>query len=88
MNELSEAFKDRPVDPLENVVYWTEYVLRRDTSLLRPLGIHQTWWQRRLLDVYALLFFIVSIITITGFFVFKFCVNFVLRSLRRKLKND
>lgn len=48
-------YRDRPIDPVDNVLYWTEYVLRYDTSLMRPLGINYTWWQRRLLDVYAVI---------------------------------
>ncbi|ODN00662.1 UDP-glucuronosyltransferase 1-2 [Orchesella cincta] len=42
MGELSRMFKDRPVDPLKNLVYWTEYALRHDTSLLKPLAMEQT----------------------------------------------
>ncbi len=53
MSELSQIFKDRPIDPLDNVVYWTEYVLRqKDTNLMKPFGMRVNWYQRRLLDVY------------------------------------
>lgn len=63
MLELSQIFKDRPIDPLDNVVYWTEYVLRqKDTNLMKPLGMNLSWYQRRLLDVYLVIF--VSMITI------------------------
>ncbi len=55
MEKLSTMFKDRPVDPLENSVYWTEYVLRHDTELLKPLSVSQTWYQRRLLDVWLVI---------------------------------
>ncbi|ODM90416.1 UDP-glucuronosyltransferase 1-8 [Orchesella cincta] len=55
LRELSEMYKDRSVDPLENAVYWTNYVLKYDTSLLKPLGMTQTWYERRLLDVYGFL---------------------------------
>ncbi|ODM88522.1 UDP-glucuronosyltransferase 1-8 [Orchesella cincta] len=46
MMELSKMFKDRPMDPLENAFYWIEFILRYDTSLLKPLGVDQTWYQR------------------------------------------
>ncbi|ODN00652.1 UDP-glucuronosyltransferase [Orchesella cincta] len=60
MKQISEMFRDRPIDPLENAVYWTQYVLKYDTSLLKPLGMNQTWYERRLLDVYG--FFIIGFI--------------------------
>jgi len=51
------------MSPLNTAVWWTEYVLRtRDTSFLLPLGTHQTWYERRLLDVWA--FIIISIVTV------------------------
>lgn len=52
MKELSTMYRDRPIDPLDNAVYWVEYVLRFDTSLMRSLGGNIAWYQRRLLDVY------------------------------------
>lgn len=55
-------FKDRPVDPLENAVYWTEYALRHDTQLLMPMGVHQSWWQRRLIDVWAFLILVTALL--------------------------
>lgn len=51
--ELSAMFRDRPIDPLEKAVYYVEYVLKHNTELLKPLGMNNTWWKRRLLDVYA-----------------------------------
>ncbi|KAH8383543.1 hypothetical protein KR009_009259, partial [Drosophila setifemur] len=34
--EMSKCFRDRPLDPLENAVWWTEYSLRhRNASLIR-----------------------------------------------------
>ena len=63
MMETSRLFKDLPTKPLDTAVWWTEYVLRNgDTSFLKPLGIHQTWYERRLLDVWA---FILTTLIIT-----------------------
>ncbi|ODM99599.1 UDP-glucuronosyltransferase 1-3 [Orchesella cincta] len=90
MVELSSMFKDRPIDPLENAFYWTEYVLRHDTSLLKPLGIHQTWYQRRLLDVY--LFLLVAVCAAVGTVVFLtlLTLKFVIRvvSSSQKIKSE
>jgi glucuronosyltransferase len=51
--ELSKVFNDRPEKPLQTAVWWTEYVLRHEsTSHLKPGNLHQTWYERRLLDVW------------------------------------
>ncbi|CAL8100645.1 unnamed protein product [Orchesella dallaii] len=72
MKQVSEMFRDRPIDPLDNAVYWTEYVLKYDTSLLKPLGMNQTWYERRLLDVYGFLLLVLSLViaSVTTFMVF------------------
>jgi len=65
VQEVSKVFKDRPMKPLDLAVWWTEYILRNeDNSPLRPLGIHQTWYERRLLDVWA---FVLLIMLSSGF---------------------
>ncbi|CAG7727563.1 unnamed protein product [Allacma fusca] len=54
MREISRRFKDRPNDPLDTAIWWTEYVLRSPrTPLMMPLGIHQNWFIRRGLDVWG-----------------------------------
>jgi len=63
MRRLSILFKDRQTSPLDTAIWWVEYVLRhRDTSHLRSKGMDQTWYQRRLLDVWT--FFLMSFLTI------------------------
>ncbi|CAL8110972.1 unnamed protein product [Orchesella dallaii] len=92
MVELSNMFKDHPIDPLENVLYWVEYVLRYDTSLLKPLGINQTWYQRRLLDVYA--FISIVLLGVTGFvmfitvFIAKFALRLISARLHKRVKKE
>ncbi|CAL8110970.1 unnamed protein product [Orchesella dallaii] len=91
MVELSNMFKDRPIDPLDNAFYWTEYVLRYDTSLLKPLGINQTWYQRRLLDVYLFLFVVAGTVAGTVMFftvmIFKYAFALVF-SKQQKTKAE
>ena len=56
VEKVSRLFKDRISKPIETAVWWTEYVLRNpDSDHLKPLAIHQYWFQRRLLDVWGLL---------------------------------
>jgi hypothetical protein len=52
MEKTSALFKDRPRPPIEEALWWIKYALRHDTSALKPLAIQQTWFQRRLLDVW------------------------------------
>ena len=51
--KMSKLFMDLPAKPIDTAVWWVEYVLRHeDFSHLKPLARHQTWWQRRSLDVW------------------------------------
>ncbi|XP_049831242.1 UDP-glucosyltransferase 2-like isoform X3 [Schistocerca gregaria] len=55
MRELSALFRDRPRPPLEEAVYWLEYVLRhRGAPHLRPASLDLPWHQLLHLDVAAL----------------------------------
>ncbi|CAG7726044.1 unnamed protein product [Allacma fusca] len=57
MEEASRLFKDRPENPVDTAVWWTQYILRHGpVNALRPLGLKQTWYQRRLLDVWFTIF--------------------------------
>ncbi|CAL8137640.1 unnamed protein product [Orchesella dallaii] len=55
MTKLTEIFKDRQIPPLENAVWWTEYILRHENtnSFLRSPSVEQTWWVRRNVDVWV-----------------------------------
>ncbi|XP_008204964.1 UDP-glucuronosyltransferase 2C1 [Nasonia vitripennis] len=59
--ELSDAFRDRPMPPLDEAVYWIEYVARhKDTAavrLMRTPALDLHLYQYFLLDVLALIFF-------------------------------
>jgi len=59
MIRAGNLFRDRPRSPMEESLWWVDYVLRsNDTSHLRPLGRHQYWFQRRALDVWFFTFVI------------------------------
>jgi glucuronosyltransferase len=52
----SHQFRDRPMSPVETAVWWTEYVLRhKDTRSLMSVTRHQSWFEKRLLDVWIVL---------------------------------
>jgi glucuronosyltransferase len=49
---LSRIFRDQPLTPLEQAVYWTEYVIRhKGTPHLRSAVLDLAWYQYFLLDV-------------------------------------
>ncbi|CAG7697976.1 unnamed protein product [Allacma fusca] len=57
MEEASRLFKDRPENPIDTAVWWTQYIIRNGpVSALRPLGIKQSWYRRRSLDVWFIIF--------------------------------
>ncbi|ODN02201.1 UDP-glucuronosyltransferase 2B13, partial [Orchesella cincta] len=85
MENLQKILVDQPVMPLPTAVWCTEYVLRHpDTSHLRPSTFHQTWYQRRLLDVWAFVFTIivggVVLIVFVWTFVFKKLYEYIIQT--------
>lgn len=49
---LSKLFRDRPMPPMEEAIYWTEYVIRhKGAPHLRSAALELTWYQCMLLDV-------------------------------------
>jgi glucuronosyltransferase len=53
---LSRIFRDQPLTPLEQAVYWTEYVIRhKGAPHLRSAVLDLAWYQYFLLDVIAVL---------------------------------
>ena len=64
MIELRKLVNDTPYNLLDNLVWWTEYMIRnRDVPHLRSTLIHQPWYQHVDMDVVAFL-------TVTAFTVF------------------
>uniref|UniRef100_A0A8C9XKG8 glucuronosyltransferase n=1 Tax=Sander lucioperca TaxID=283035 RepID=A0A8C9XKG8_SANLU len=82
---LSALHKDRPVDPLDLSVYWTEFVMRhKGAKHLRPAVLDLNWLQYYCLDVIAVLatvvlFFVILIVK---------CLKLCLWKLSRKRKQD
>lgn len=67
MASASKTFLDLPESPLDKGVWWTEFVLRSDDhalSALRPFSVHQPWWKKRSLDIWATVFLFLLIVGI------------------------
>ncbi|XP_074506535.1 UDP-glucuronosyltransferase 1A1-like isoform X1 [Sebastes fasciatus] len=85
MQKLSALHKDRPIDPLDLSVYWTEFVMRhKGAKHLRPAVHDLNWLQYYCLDVIALLATVVLVFVILSVKCLKLC----LRKLSRKRKLD
>ncbi|XP_016345309.1 UDP glucuronosyltransferase 1 family, polypeptide B1 isoform X2 [Sinocyclocheilus anshuiensis] len=68
MEKLSAIHNDRPMQPLDLAVYWTEFVMRhKGADHLRPAAHDLNWLQYHSLDVIGFLLFIVLIITLATF---------------------
>ncbi|CAN9512913.1 unnamed protein product [Ophioblennius macclurei] len=85
---LSSIHHDRPISPLEEGVFWTEYAMRHKGAKHLRLQAHElAWYQYHSLDVFA--FLLAVILTVALVFV-KTC-TFCLRKCcgrKRKMKSE
>lgn len=57
---MSQRFKDRPKTPKEEIIYWTEYVIKhKGAHHLKSAGLGLPWYKLLLIDV---IFFVVAIV--------------------------
>jgi len=84
--ELSEAFRDRPMSPLETAVYWTEYVIRhKGAPHLRSAAVGMPWYQYYLIDVLVIVFLSVTIIVVLLYLlIFKVLLRLMNRKSKKK----
>ncbi|XP_056324441.1 UDP-glucuronosyltransferase 1A1-like isoform X3 [Danio aesculapii] len=65
MQKLSAIHNDRPIQPLDLAVFWTEFVMRhKGADHLRPAAHELNWLQYHSLDVIGFLLLIVLIVTL------------------------
>ena len=65
--------------PVDEAVWWIDYVLRNnDTTSLKPLGMTQYWFERRLLDVWAFVLFIVLVLVSSFTYLLKKFGSFII----------
>ena len=75
---LSRIFRDQPLTPMEQAVYWTEYVIRhKGAPHLRSAVLDLAWYQYFLLDVIVVLALTVGSVVVVSLL--------LLRALWRKL---
>ncbi|KAL4609000.1 hypothetical protein GN956_G24312 [Arapaima gigas] len=90
MLKLSAIHKDRPIEPLDLAVHWTEFVMRhKGAEHLRPAAHNLNWFQYHSLDVIGLLLTVaVTVIVVTVkscTFCFRKCCR---RKSQKKKKNE
>ncbi|TRY96689.1 hypothetical protein DNTS_005939 [Danionella cerebrum] len=83
---LSRIHHDRPVKPLEESVFWIEFVMRhKGAKHLRVEAHNLSWYQYHCLDVFA---FLISVLTLVLYVFFKVCKALITRCcFRAKAKS-
>ncbi|XP_062383840.1 UDP-glucuronosyltransferase 1A1-like isoform X1 [Sardina pilchardus] len=65
MQKLSAIHNDRPIEPLDLAVHWTEFVMRhKGAEHLRPAAHHLNWIQYHSLDVIGFLLVVVATVVV------------------------
>ncbi|RXN28589.1 UDP-glucuronosyltransferase 2C1-like protein [Labeo rohita] len=86
---LSRIHHDRPIKPLDEAVFWIEFVMRnKGAKHLRVEAHNLAWYQYHCLDVFA---FLITVLTVVLYVVFKMCKFFIMRCCcrsKRKSKKD
>lgn len=78
----SKLFRDRPMNPGNEAVYWIEYVIRNGGESLRSPAVNMYWYQVELLDVYGFLFSCILLIICLIFII----VNAILKRCKINTK--
>ncbi|XP_023130177.2 UDP-glucuronosyltransferase 1A1-like [Amphiprion ocellaris] len=85
LQKLSDLHNDRPIDPLELSVYWTEFVMRHKGAKHLKAAVHDlNFFQYYCLDVIALL---VTVVLVFAMLTVK-CMKVCFRRLTSKRKQD
>ena len=88
MQKLSAIHNDRPIEPLDLAIYWTEFVMRhKGAEHLRPAAHHLNWIQYHCLDVIGFLLVVVATVVLV---MIKCCTVCLRRCCRgsQKTKED
>ncbi|XP_012528301.2 UDP-glucosyltransferase 2 [Monomorium pharaonis] len=70
IQKLSKKFVDRPVSAMNMSVYWVEYIAKYG-NVLRSPALDLYWWQRCLIDVYALTFAVIFTVLYVALFILR-----------------
>lgn len=94
MLKLRSVIQDKPYDPLENAIWWTEHVIRhRGAPYLRSNLADEPWYQRGEMDVIAFITAGLTISLILGLVILYQCLVYIMnffkdRTVIHKLKKQ
>nr|XP_023027892.1 UDP-glucuronosyltransferase 2C1-like [Leptinotarsa decemlineata] len=72
----SKIMQDQPVKPLDEAVFWVEYVIRhKGAPHLKSAALHLTWYQKYLIDIVLFVGFLGITISFFILFIMK-CIFF------------
>lgn len=87
--KISKIFKDRPLGPIESVVFWTELVIRQQgADYLKASGRTLNFFEFHLIDVYATLFAGLFVFIMIDWFVIKLFFKTFKKSSANKQKKQ
>ncbi|XP_056318458.1 UDP-glucuronosyltransferase 2A3-like [Danio aesculapii] len=88
MQRLSRLHKDVPVKPLDNAIFWIEFVMRhKGAAHLRTESYKMPWYSYHSVDVILVLISAVSLIILTIYAVIRyFCCKICMRKTKNKLR--
>ncbi|TSM60513.1 UDP-glucuronosyltransferase 1-1 [Bagarius yarrelli] len=87
ITELSQIHRDRPIEPLDLAVFWTEFVMRHGgAEHLRPAAHQLNWVQYHSLDVFGFLLFVLVVVVFIIIKTCKFCFRKCFRRTQKKKK--
>ncbi|XP_058804709.1 uncharacterized protein LOC131671920 [Phymastichus coffea] len=82
----SKLFRDRPMTAMDTAIYWIEYTIRNDPSVLRSPAFDLQWWELAQLDIYAFFFVSVTVLLILTYCIVNFFIRKLFYSFRVKIK--
>ncbi|KAI4884174.1 hypothetical protein NFI96_030576 [Prochilodus magdalenae] len=89
ITKLSAIHRDRPIEPLDLAVFWTEFVMRhKGADHLRPAAHDLNWLQYHSLDVIAVLLVIVLIVVLALVKCCALCLRRCGRKSGKTIKKD
>ncbi|XP_063068425.1 UDP-glucuronosyltransferase-like isoform X2 [Engraulis encrasicolus] len=89
MKKLSAIHNDRPMEPLDLAVYWTEFVMRhKGAAHLRPAAHDLNWVQYHSLDVLGFLFIVIATVVLVTIKCCSFCIRKCCGGRLQKPKKD
>ncbi|TRY91907.1 hypothetical protein DNTS_024115, partial [Danionella cerebrum] len=87
MTKLSSIHRDRPIEPLDLAVFWTEFVMRhKGAAHLRPAAHELNWIQYHSLDVIGFLLLILVTVVFVSVKSCMFCFRKCVKRIQKKKK--